>query len=75
MKDNTVAETFSVPLVCETTGCNNSGNVVNLVSGIIPQDLDLFYEDYDGSAPEDRCPLCGQPAIAQDPLREPQSSR
>lgn len=59
-------ELFSIPLICETDGCPNNGNVVNIITDLPAEAVDAFFEDYDGSAPEDRCPACEEAAIALD---------
>lgn len=63
-------QTVSIPLVCETLGCANRGEIVNTISEYPAEFIEAFYEDYDGSEPEDVCPMCGEPAIAQDPVME-----
>jgi hypothetical protein len=60
----------SVAIVCETEGCPNAGQVINVVSEIPADQIDLFFEDYRGEDAEDTCSLCGQPGIAQDPVPE-----
>ena len=59
-----------VPIVCWTDGCPNRGTEVNRVHGLNPQDLDLFFEGYDESEPEDHCPLCKELGVAEDPSIE-----
>ncbi len=51
---------IEIPIVCETAQCENSGKLVNTVSGIRFEDLDLFYENYDDSVEQDHCPICGE---------------
>jgi hypothetical protein len=59
-----------IPIVCDTQDCTKAGQEVNRVSGILPPDLDLFYEGHDGSELEDQCPVCGQAGVAEDPIFE-----
>jgi hypothetical protein len=58
---------MKVPIFCETEGCPNSGKVVNWVTNIPVEDLDLFYEGYDGSEEADYCNICGELGVAEDP--------
>jgi hypothetical protein len=58
---------YMTPIVCESPGCRNEGAVINRIAGIVPADIDAFFEDYDGSGPDDVCPLCHAPGIAADP--------
>ena len=57
-----------VPIICENALCQNSGKLVNRVYGINTSEIDLFYENYDGSIEEDYCPICGELGIAEDPI-------
>ena len=61
---------MKVPIVCCEPDCANNGITVNEVSKINPQDLDDFYESFDGSSPEDHCPLCGNLGVIEDPYFE-----
>lgn len=62
------ATKIEIPIICENTQCRNFGKVINLISGIAIEDLDLFYENYDGSVEEDECPVCGEIGVAEDPI-------
>ncbi|MCC6299039.1 MAG: hypothetical protein IT314_07055 [Anaerolineales bacterium] len=59
---------IKVPILCENSHCRNFGNIVNIVSEISMEDIDLFYEGYDGSVDQDYCPVCGELGIAEDPI-------
>ena len=61
-----------IPIVCETPGCKDRGRELNQVSGILPPDVNLFFEGYDGSELEDQCLVCGQVGVAQDPILQHQ---
>ena len=59
-----------VPIVCETDGCPNNGEVINEVSEIAPKDMELWLEGYwtsKSSSEEDYCPLCGEQGVAYEP--------
>lgn len=58
----------NIPIVCENSECKNYGNLINLISKLNIKDLDLFYENYDGSVEYDYCPICGQLGTAEDPI-------
>ena len=58
--------------MCYTKGCTNYGEAINIVSGIPAYELELFYEGYDGTEPEDICPLCGESGVAEDAQEEKQ---
>ncbi|MEW6006482.1 MAG: hypothetical protein AB1695_14355 [Stygiobacter sp.] len=60
---------MKIPIICENE-CVNRGSVINIVSGIPEEDLDLFYEDYDGSDESDICRFCGQAGVALNPIDE-----
>jgi len=62
-----MTEFVSIPIVCETDNCANNGTVINRITEYPADMVDAFFEDYDGSAPEDRCPVCGEAGIALDP--------
>jgi hypothetical protein len=64
------SQSVSIPIVCETPGCPNNGSLINRISEYPADLVDAFFEDYDGSVLEDRCPLCGEAGIAQDPEPE-----
>lgn len=55
-----------IPIICETPHCPNNGECINRISGIEPQFIQAFFEDWRGE-PEDYCPLCGELGIAYDP--------
>lgn len=57
---------LKTPIICENNQCENYGNLVNLVYGIKLEDVDLFYENYDGSGEYDYCPICGELGVAED---------
>ncbi|HET6201763.1 MAG TPA: hypothetical protein VFI25_03045 [Planctomycetota bacterium] len=57
-----------IPIWCETEGCPNHGDIVNVVLDVAGEDLDSFYESYDGSEPADFCRACGKLGIAGDPV-------
>lgn len=57
-----------IPIVCENAQCLNFGKTLNVISEIAVDDLDLFYEDYDGSVEYDYCPICGELGVAEDPI-------
>ena len=59
-----------VPIICENPDCKNAGQEVNRVSGILPPDVNLFYEGYDGVESEDQCPVCGEAGVVADPVLE-----
>lgn len=65
-----MSELYAVPIVCLTGGCAGRGRLVNVVSGLLEEDLDSFYEGYDESCPEDYCPICGELGVADDPVDE-----
>jgi hypothetical protein len=56
----------AVPIICENPRCPNFGQIINVVSEI--EDIDLFYENYDGSVSEDYCIVCGELGVAEDPI-------
>ena len=58
------------PIFCETEGCWNCGRMINLVSNIPVEDLDLFYEGYDESEPADSCNVCGELGVLGEPEPE-----
>lgn len=60
-------EQIVIPIICENPHCANLDNLVNVVSGITTDDMDLFYESYDGTDAEDYCPVCGELGVAEDP--------
>jgi len=55
-----------IPIVCENDQCENHGNLVNLVHGIKFEEIDLFYENYDGSVEYDYCPICGELGVVEE---------
>ncbi|WKZ51201.1 MAG: hypothetical protein QY329_00445 [Anaerolineales bacterium] len=57
-----------IPIVCENGQCSNFGGTINVISEIAAEDLDLFYENYDGSVEYDYCPICGELGVAEDPI-------
>lgn len=57
-----------IPIICENNQCSNYGKTINVISEIAEDDLDLFYENYDGSVPEDYCSVCEELGIAEDPM-------
>lgn len=59
---------LQIPIVCENNKCNNYGKIINIVSEINVDDIDLFYENYDGSVEDDYCPICGELGVAEDPI-------
>lgn len=59
---------IKIPIICENNQCPNLGKAINIVSEIAIEDIDLFYENYDGSANEDYCSICGELGIAEDPI-------
>mgnify|MGYP000079575518 CR=1 FL=1 len=56
-----------IPIVCENERCLNFGQTINVISGITMEDIDLFYENYDGSVEYDYCQICGELGVAEDP--------
>lgn|GEM_PF-5125341 len=59
---------YFVTVVCETPGCERNGEVINTISELEEESLDIWFEDYNGESEEaDWCIACGQPGIAQDP--------
>jgi hypothetical protein len=58
---------MKIPIVCEIAVCPNSWRVVNVVSEIDEDNIDLFFEGYDDSEPEDHCTVCGALGVAEDP--------
>lgn len=63
-----VQNEIKIPVFCENAQCKNFGNLVNIISEISVEDIDLFYEGYDGSVEEDYCPVCGELGVAEDPI-------
>ncbi|MDD9875081.1 MAG: hypothetical protein OXU22_06040 [Gammaproteobacteria bacterium] len=63
MKQN---KQIAVPIICENPQCGGCGRVVNIVGEI--EDMDLFYESYDGSDDSDYCRVCGKLGVAEDPV-------
>ena len=61
---------MKIAIVCMTPRCMYKGSAINIISGISPDLVDAFYEDYNGSDSEDVCLSCGQPGIAIDPQPE-----
>lgn len=59
-------EQIVVPITCGNSSCRNFNRLVNVISGISVEDMDLFYQSYDGSDPHDYCPVCGELGIAED---------
>ncbi|MBI3537601.1 MAG: hypothetical protein HY070_08605 [Chloroflexi bacterium] len=59
---------IEIPIICETNQCENYGKIVNVVRGIRFKDLDLFYENFDDSVEQDKCPICGELGVAEDPI-------
>jgi hypothetical protein len=59
---------LEIPIVCENEQCPNFGKTINVISEIAAEDIDLFYEDYDGSVEYDYCPICGELGVAKDPI-------
>jgi hypothetical protein len=58
---------IGIPIVCENDKCPKHGNLINSISEINVQDLELFYEDYGhNSYKEDCCQFCGQLGIVQE---------
>lgn len=56
-----------IPITCGNSRCRNFNHLVNVVSGVPLEKLDLFYESYDGSESADYCPACGELGVAEDP--------
>lgn len=65
-----MSQFVSIPIICETLDCPNDCRLINLISEYPADMIDAFFEDYDGSEPEDRCPLCGEAGIAHNPMAE-----
>ncbi len=63
-----MAQEIEIPVICENNQCENFGNLVNVVSEITTDEVDLFYENYDGSTEDDYCPICGELGVAEDPV-------
>ena len=61
---------MQIPLVCETPDCPHFGQVIDVISGIAPENLDMVYEDYGSDDDANFCPLCHCLAVAQDPEDE-----
>lgn len=59
---------LKIPIVCENNECENYSNLINVVGEINIGDVDLFYENYDGSVENDYCPICGELGVAEDPI-------
>ena len=59
-------KTVSVPITCGNGKCSNFGNLINCVTELVEEDIDLFYEGYDGSDSADYCPLCNELGVAED---------
>ncbi len=59
-----------IPIVCYTEDCANLGKTINVVRGILPSDVDDFFEGYDGDCAEDWCPTCHVLGVAEDPFME-----
>lgn len=59
---------LKIPIVCENNECENYGILINVVGEINIGDIDLFYENYDGSIEYDYCPICGELGVAEDPF-------
>ncbi len=58
---------LKIPIICENDRCENCGQLVNLVSEVSLEDLDLFYENYGRPAnEEDYCRICGELGVAED---------
>lgn len=55
-----------IPIICENPKCSNFNHLVNEVTGLTNNDLDLFYEGYNGSDEQDYCPICQKLGIAED---------
>ncbi len=62
------ATEVKIPIICENNYCQNFGKTINTVSGMTIMELDLFYENYDGSVDEDYCSVCGELGVAEDPI-------
>jgi hypothetical protein len=62
------AKEVEIPIICENEQCSSFGKLVNVVYGITMNELDLFYENYDGSVDEDHCLICGELGVAEDPI-------
>ena len=58
---------FVIPITCGNPQCRNFNELVNMVSGVTMENMDLFYESYDGSDTEDYCLVCGELGVAEDP--------
>ena len=59
---------IAVPIICENQQCPNLWKTINTVSELKIEDIDLFYENYDGSVSEDYCFICGELGIAEEPI-------
>lgn len=59
-------QAVEIPIICESQQCANYGRVINIVSELTTNDLDLFYEDYNGTEPADYCPLCKKLGVAEN---------
>lgn len=59
---------LKIPIVCENSECANYGDFINVVGEITIDDINLFYENYDGSVEYDYCPICGELGVAEDPI-------
>lgn len=60
-----------IPIICENPQCLNFSHQINSVSEIAEDDIDLFYESYDGSDERDYCPICKNLGVAEDYIINP----
>ncbi len=61
------SEKIDIPITCENPQCENAGRLVNVISEIAVEEIDLFYESYDGSDDADYCLTCEELGVAGDP--------
>ena len=57
-----------IPIICGSPQCRHFKQLVNVVSEVPIEELDLFYEGYDGSDSADYCMVCGKLGVAEDAL-------
>ncbi len=57
--------TVKIPVICKNTQCSNFGNLVNKIT-LSTDNIDLFYESYDGTEQKDYCPICKELGVAED---------
>ncbi|MEW6241694.1 MAG: hypothetical protein AB1564_12880 [Chloroflexota bacterium] len=62
------AKEIEIPIICENNQCQNFGKTINVVYEVKLKELDLFYENYDGSVEEDYCFVCGELGVAEDAI-------